>query len=52
MEDNSKTIKQEQGALSFNLTGKNQVILNWNDGIIEIFHNGKRKFIIDLNKPK
>jgi len=52
MEDNPKIIKQKQGALSFNLTGKNQIILNWSDGILELFHNGKRKFIIDLNKSK
>jgi len=43
-----KLIKQKQGALKFEIKESSQIILNWNDGMIEVWCNGKRNFIIDL----
>ena len=49
MEDETKTIKQREGAMSFTLTGRNQVTLNWKENMVEVYHNGKRKFVIDMS---
>ena len=46
---NSKTIKRKQGALEFKLEGKSHLVLNWNDGMVEVWFNNKREFVIDLN---
>lgn len=45
-----KLIKQEQGALVLNLHGENQITLNWKDNMIELYHNGERKYCIDMNE--
>ena len=42
-------IKQETGALTFDTTGKCRFVLNWAHGIIEIWCNKERKFVIDMN---
>jgi len=49
MEDETKVIKQKQGAMQLKLKGENHLVLSWKDNMIEIYHNGKRKFIIDMN---
>jgi len=46
----TKIVKQDQGAIKFKASGENLFILNWNDGIIEVWNNGKKELIIDMNK--
>ena len=50
MADETKIIKQQEGAMKMNLSGRNQITLNWKDLFVEVYHNGKRKFVIDLNE--
>ena len=45
-----KLIKQESGALVIDTSGKNRFVFNWNDGMMEIWHNKKKVFTIDMNK--
>lgn len=42
-------VKKKEGAIGFKTEGKNMILLNWKEGIIEIWCNGERKFIIDMN---
>ncbi len=48
--DKTKVIKKEEGAIQFKAHGENHFVLNWKDSIVELYHNGKKKFIIDMNK--
>jgi hypothetical protein len=45
-----KLIKQEQGAMQLKLVGNNHMILNWANNMIEIWNNGKKEFVIDMNQ--
>ena len=44
-----KIIKQTNGAMELKLSGKNHLILNWSDNMMEIHRNGKLEFVIDMN---
>jgi len=45
-----KLIKQEQGAIELKMNGFNHMILNWANGMIEIWNNKEKVFCIDMNK--
>ena len=45
-----KLLKQEKGALALDLKGTNKIVLNWSDGLVEVWHNRERKYYIDLNR--
>ena len=48
--ENPKVIKQTKGALAFTSTGRNHFVINWDDGMIELYQNGKRAYIIDVRQ--
>ena len=49
MENEERYIKQKEGAIKFTSEGKNQFAFNWANGMVEIWHNGKGMFIIDMS---
>ena len=49
MEDTAKLIKKKEGAMSLTLSGRNQITLNWKANKIEVYHNGKQRFVIDMS---
>jgi len=52
MSKDSKLIKQKEGALTFKIHGENKMVINWANNMVEIYHNGARKFVIDMNGEK
>jgi len=44
-----KLLKQKKGAIALKLKGPmNLIVLNWKDGMVEVYHNKKRIFILDI----
>jgi hypothetical protein len=46
----TRVINQDNGAISFTLRGENKVLLNWKNNMVEVWNNGKREFIINMEK--
>lgn len=44
----TKTITQKEGALRFVSRGENLFFFNWKDGLMEIWLNKERIYIIEL----
>jgi len=48
--EGEKIIRKKEGAISFKTKGDSHFVFNWKDNMVEIWVNGKRVFIIDMNE--